>query len=123
MANLQNFDWGTSRAEYSCGLEVIGSKNVYCKGTYTIKPFVVVPLTLHEKDGEVCIMKTAGMRAIVIDGTDKHFHNIIKTMEKLAEAPRLESGETVDCPKGSGIALYNPLPFPATVEFQRYYPE
>ena len=121
MANVRNFDWGTSRSTLIPGTKLINERRVYCEGTYTIKPFSVVPLELHNNDAEFCTVQTPGMYAVVIDSSDSNFYNPAAVMEKLTKSKRLEVGDTIDCPKGFGLAMYNSLGLCGSVEFQKYY--
>ncbi len=121
MANVRNFDWGTSRSTMIPGTKMVKERQVYCKGTYTIKPFTTVPLELHTKDAEFCIMQTPGMHAIVINSLDSKFYNAAKVMEELLKSKRMDIGDTIDCPKGCGLAMYNSLGLTGSVEFQKYY--
>lgn len=121
MARIRNFDWGTSRSELIPGTKMIEGRQVYCEGTYTIKPFATVPMELHNNDAEFYTMRTPGMHAVVIDGSDKDLYNAAAVMDELTKSKRLEVGDTINCPKGSGIAMYNSLGLSASVEFQKYY--
>lgn len=122
MAEIKNYNWGSSSSIPISGLQYIDGRMVHTKGEYTIKPFGVVPTMLHKIDAEFCIARSQGLHAVVIEENDEFFYDSSKTMDRLSKAPRMEPGETINCPKGSGLALYNSIGFKATVEFQKYYP-
>lgn len=122
MAEIRNYNWGSTSSTPISGLQYIDGRMVHTKGEYTIKPFGIVPIMPHKLDAEFCIAKTPGLHAVVIKEDDESFYDTIKNVERLSRAPRMEPGETIDCPKGCGLALYNSIGFKATVEFQKYYP-
>lgn len=123
MANRRNFNWGHVVWKPCSGLENIDSRRVHCKGTGSIAAFTRVPLELRDTDAVFCTVTTGAVHALVLPGDDKDFYNILKVTERLMSSPVLEVGDTIDCPRGSGIAFYNKFAQTSTIDFQLYYPD